>query len=132
MSVVLLGFVVIILRGSAANYWITPAELKSGGALGRQRVAGQVVYNSMNWDRATGQMTFKIKADGEKVVLPVVYRGIVPETFVGDSRVIVEGAMGDRVFEAEAVLVKCPENYLPEKAVGGFFQVFGIEGTLYR
>jgi len=132
MALVITGF---LLRGSSANYYITPAELKQqvGYSGEKVRVAGKVVNNSMKWDEANSTMSFKIRFENEKVVLPVVYQGLVPETFTQDSKVIVEGFLNaSKVFEAEKILVKCPENYLPEKAVGSLFKAGGLEGVLYR
>lgn len=133
MALVVTGF---LLKQSSANYYITPAELKqqvdyNGGE--KLRVAGKVVNNSMKWDEASSTMNFKIRFENEKVVLPVIYQGLVPETFTQDSKVIVEGFLNaNKVFEAERILVKCPENYLPEKAVGSLFKAGGLEGVLYR
>lgn len=130
----LLGLLVIVLRGSPANYWITPAELLSQGAPAGQpvRVAGKIVNRSLNWDQADNQMVFKIKADGEKVILPVVYPGIAPESLVGDSQVMVEGSMEGGKFKAQTVLVRCPNNYATERAVGALFRGLKIEGALFR
>ncbi len=132
--IALLSLLVIVLQGSPANYWITPAELKSRGVNGggQARVAGQVVSNSMDWDRENKQMVFKIRAQGEKEVLPVVYQGFVPDGFVNQSQVIVEGSMNGKSFVAQNLLMRCPDNYLPEKAIGGLFRTLRIEGQLYQ
>ena len=132
---VVLALIVVALRGSGANYWITPAELKTqtqGGAGAPVRVAGRIVNNSLNWDAANSRLVFKIRAPGEKAVLPVAYQGYAPESIVNDSRVIAEGSMEGGTLNAQTVLIRCPENYLPEKAVGEVFRVLKIEGTLYR
>lgn len=135
--IIVFGLVAVglLLKGSGANYFITPAELKERAGYNQEkfRVAGQVVNNSMQWDEANSAMSFKIKYEKEKVILPVVYQGLVPETFTNESKVIVEGFLNaNKVFEAENILVKCPENYLPEKAVGSLFKTTGLEGILYR
>lgn len=132
LALVIGGF---LLRGTSANYFITPAELKEQAGYNQQqfRVAGKVVNNSMKWDEANSTMSFKIRYEQEKVVLPVVYQGLVPETFTNDSKVIVEGVLNPNgVLEAENILVKCPENYLPERAVSALFKSSGLEGLLYR
>jgi cytochrome c-type biogenesis protein CcmE len=130
---VLLGLIVIVLRGSPANYWVTPGELEADGpGFVRTRVAGQVVRNSVDWDGANGQLVFKIKAPGEKVVLPVTYRGYPPDLFTNESDVIVEGVLNGETFSAERVLVRCPENYWPEKATVSLSKALKVEGTLYR
>jgi len=96
------------------------------------RVAGMLVGKTLNWDSANNRMVFKIRAAGERVVLPVSYQGIAPESLVDDSQVIVEGSMDGGAFNAQTLLVKCPDNYLPEKATGAFFKALKIEGSLYR
>lgn len=130
----LLGLLVVVLRGSPANYWITPAELQSQGVAAGQtaRVAGKIVNRSLNWDQANNQMVFKIKAEGEKVVLPVVYPGMAPGALAGDSQVIVEGSMEGGKFKARTILVRCPSNYLSERAVIALFRGLKIEGALFR
>lgn len=96
------------------------------------RVAGMLVRQTLNWDGANNRMVFKIRAAGEKVVLPVSYQGIAPESLVDDSQVIVEGAMDGSTFNAQTLLVKCPDNYLTEQAIGAVFKTLKIEGSLYR
>ncbi len=130
----LLSLLVIVLQGSPANYWITPAELKARGVnwSGQARVAGQVVSNSMDWDRENKRMVFKIQAQGEKEVLPVVFQGFVPDGFINQSQVIAEGSMSGENFIARNLLMRCPDNYLPEKAVGSLFKALRIEGQLYQ
>ncbi len=129
-----LGLLVVVLRGSPANYWITPGELRSrGGAATEQvRVAGTIVDNSLNWDRTNNRMVFKIKAEDEKAVLPVAYAGIPAEGLMTGSKVIVEGSLQGEEFNASTVLVRCPENYLPEKVVTTVFRGLKIEGALFR
>ncbi|MDP1809567.1 MAG: cytochrome c maturation protein CcmE [Actinomycetota bacterium] len=132
--IAIMGLLVIVLRGSPANYWVTPAELQSQGVVAGQpvRVAGKIVNRTLNWDQANNQMIFKIRAEGEKAVLPVVYPGIAPESLVGDSQVIVEGSIEAGKLKAQTVLVRCPDNYLSEKAVGALFRGLKIEGALFR
>jgi cytochrome c-type biogenesis protein CcmE len=128
-----LGLIVIVLRGSPVNYWITPGELEaSGQGAVRTRVAGEVIRDSTEWDGVNGQLVFKIKAQGEKTVLPVVYRGFPPDQFTNESVVIVEGAMNGDTFSADRLLVRCPENYLAEKAAVSVSKALKVEGTLYR
>lgn len=132
--IAVMGLLVVVLRGSPANYWITPTELQSQGAAAGQpvRVAGKIVNQSLNWDQANNRMVFKIRASGESVVLPVAYPGMAPESLVGDSQVIVEGSIEAGKLQARTVLVRCPENYSAEKAVGALFRGLKIEGALFR
>jgi cytochrome c-type biogenesis protein CcmE len=50
--------------------------------------------------------------------LPVHYRDEVPDTFVDNAEVVVEGELGsDGVFAAHTLFAKCPSKY--EAAEGG-------------
>jgi cytochrome c-type biogenesis protein CcmE len=59
--------------------------------------------------------------DGAQVV-PVVYRGIAPDTFTDGVDVVVEGRMGpDGTFHATTLLAKCASRYenAPGSPAGG-------------
>lgn len=136
MLLAALGILVAAGRTSVNNYYVTPAELKAKGEAaytGDSRVAGQVVNNTIDWDGSAQQFKFKIAYPGGKRALNVVYRGFAPDTFQNESKVLVEGRL-DRsgTFIARNILVRCPENYLPERAVGGLSWLLRIEGLLYR
>ena len=53
--------------------------------------------------------------------LPVSYHGIIPDTFVDDAAVVVEGRLQeDGTFVAHELLAKCPSKYeAAETAPGG-------------
>lgn len=97
-------------------YYLTPAELtakiqadpsfKNAGV----KVGARVVPGSI--ERAPGgkEYTFKV-TDGSKT-LPVVYRGIAPDTFTDSVDVVVAGRMGtDGTFQATELLAKCASRY---------------------
>ena len=43
---------------------------------------------------------------------PVVYRGVIPDTFTDSADVIVEGRLGrDGTFQATTLLAKCASRY---------------------
>ncbi len=45
-------------------------------------------------------------------MLPVVYKGVKPDTFEQGESVVAEGRLGsDGVFQASNILVKCPSKY---------------------
>ena len=50
---------------------------------------------------------------GTKNVLPVAYRGLLPDTFKEGAEVVVEGRWdsGQRHFQATNLLAKCPSKY---------------------
>jgi cytochrome c-type biogenesis protein CcmE len=58
-----------------------------------------------------------VMTDGQRT-LPVVYRKEVPDTFLDDSEVVVEGGMRDGTFEAQTLFAKCPSKYESEQKGG--------------
>ncbi len=130
--VAVLGIGVIILRGSVGNYWLTPGEFlaRSGDRGSEARVGGKIVEGTLLTENSL--VVFNIQAAGEEKSMPVSYYGYLPENFSDLSEVIVEGSWRDQVFYADNILVRCPENYLPEKATITAYKALGIEGALYR
>jgi len=125
----------LLYRSSTANYYLTPAELKAKanvGSIGRVRLGGRVISKSVGSDRATGALMFQVgDADGKNGIW-VVYKGIPPNSFDPDANVIVEGVVANGAFEADNLLVKCPNNYLPEKLANGGAQALKVEGLVYH
>lgn len=101
---------------STGTYYLTPTELsgrasadptfyETGVKIGARVVPGSIV-------RAAGgrETSFRI-TDGART-LPVIYRGITPDTFTDSVEVVVEGRLGrDQVFHATTLLAKCASRY---------------------
>jgi len=100
-------------------YYVTVKEYtEKGQPKGRFRVNGKVAPGSI--ERVTGgrQVKFTIKDKDGAATLPVDFSGIIPDTFVDDADVVVEGdRRPDGVFVATTLLAKCPSKY--EAAAGG-------------
>ncbi len=118
-GVLVLGTAGWLMAGSikdTAIYFLTPEELyakvatdpslrETGVKVGAKVVPGSVVRDS------TGRhLSFKM-TDG-KVTYPVVYKGIIPDTFSDSVDVVVEGRLGaDGTFQATTLLAKCASRY---------------------
>jgi cytochrome c-type biogenesis protein CcmE len=80
------------------------------------KLGARVVPGSIQ--RAAGGREYAFQVtDGARVV-PVVYRGIAPDTFTDGVDVVVEGRMDqDGTFRATTLLAKCASRYenAPEK-----------------
>ena len=100
---------------SSATYYYTVSELVVQGdsVYGESvRVKGQVASGSVEHDFASRNLKFAI-AEGEKS-LPVVYQGVVPDTFKVGVDVIVEGKLNsDGIFQAHTLMPQCPSRYDP-------------------
>jgi cytochrome c-type biogenesis protein CcmE len=97
-------------------YYLTPTELTAkleadptfidAGV----KVGARVVPGSIKRDPGGKEYAFQV-TDGSKIV-PVVYRGIAPDTFTDSVDVVVAGRMGkDGTFQATELLAKCASRY---------------------
>lgn len=110
-----LGLLIMISQGfkGAMVYSIDVTELVERGESGRLdglRVVGNVVEGSIQQRPADNYLKFTM-TDG-KTEVPVVYEGIVPDTFGEMGEVTVEGTYrpgGE--FTATFLMAKCPSKY---------------------
>jgi len=116
------GYLMASSISQTGVYYLTPTELSTklasdsslhgvGVKLGARVVPGSI-------QRAAGGREYAfVVTDGAKTV-PVIYRGIAPDTFTDGVDVVVEGRMGqDGTFRATTLLAKCASRYesAPEK-----------------
>lgn len=100
---------------SQANtfYWSIDEILAQGDeAVGKAvKLSGFIVGDSIDWRPEQVELHFALRSeDGQ--VLPVVYRGMKPDTMYDGWEAIVEGRLNaDGVFEADQLYVKCPSKY---------------------
>lgn len=101
------------MEGSTA-YYLTAGELMAGGPSDRLvRVSGLVVGQTIDWDPQ--EMTLRFEIADESGSLPVLYNGIRPDMLQDGTQAVVEGRYTTSgVFEATAVLLKCPSKYVEE------------------
>lgn len=105
----------LILSGfndTTVSYYQKVDELKALGvsAEGRSfRVSGQVVTGSVERAADGLSMTFTIDELGQ--TMPVVYHGIIPDTFKEGAGVLLEGKYAKGRFEATNIMTKCASKY---------------------
>lgn len=90
------------------------AEAAELGARGRQlQVRGVVDYGSVQ--RPDEGLELRFTLTGKDGAVPVVYRGVVPDTFDMAESVTVAGAFAaDGTFQADTLFVQCPSKYEAE------------------
>ncbi|MDQ0324505.1 cytochrome c-type biogenesis protein CcmE [Rhodopseudomonas julia] len=96
-------------------FFYAPSELaeKQVAPGARIRLGGLVAEGSVKREK-DGEVFFSI-TDTAKVV-PVMYRGILPDLFREGQGVVAEGRMEpDGSFHADSVLAKHDENYMPRE-----------------
>lgn len=98
---------------SNAIYYLTLKELNTQRAsmIGQPlRVNAPLDKTSIQFDDKSLTLSFNLVE--ENLVLPVVYKGVKPDTFEQGESVVAEGRLGsDGVFQASSILVKCPSKY---------------------
>jgi cytochrome c-type biogenesis protein CcmE len=94
-------------------YYVTVDEfLEKGAPGGHFRVNGKVRPGSIERLEEGRRVLFTVVDPASQATLPVDFSGIIPDTFVDDADVVVEGKRrADGVFQATTLLAKCPSKY---------------------
>ena len=107
------GFLILNASRDSLIYFYSPSEILEKQGLQEKiiRIGGLVEENSVSYKNST-RIEFNV-TDGNKKIL-VTYIGILPDLFREGQGVICEGklnALG--IFEANRILAKHDENYMP-------------------
>jgi len=107
----------LLLQSFQSNlvFFFSPTEVVQGKApkQGNYRVGGLVEVGSVV--RNGTQVSFQVTDTANK--MDVVYTGILPDLFKEGKGVVAQGKQGaNGVFEADQVLAKHDENYMPPEA----------------
>lgn len=119
IGLVLGGVVAAALLASAAfqesvNYFRTPTQVAAGDVPETRsiRLGGMVAEESIT--REPGSLTVRFTVTDFANNVDVVYTGVLPDLFREGQGVVTRGRVGSNgVFEAEEVLAKHDENYMP-------------------
>ena len=117
--IVIVAFSVLVglsFRGSMV-YYLTVSEFINhppSDADDHFRVNGKVVSGSIQ--KQSGVLGARFEMTDGNGTLPVVFRKELPDTFVDQAEVVVEGRMKDGIFEATTLLAKCPSKYESQKS----------------
>ncbi len=77
------------------------------------KIAGDVVAGSI--DRTKAQMEFDIESGEKRIRIRYIGKEIIPDTFQGGSKALVEGSMApDGIFQARHIEAKCASKYEAE------------------
>jgi cytochrome c-type biogenesis protein CcmE len=93
-------------------YYLTVSEFVEQGATegGNFRINGKVRPGSI--ERLAGGSRVRFVMVEGSAALPVDFEGVIPDTFVDEADVVVDGAMhADGTFHADTLLAKCPSKY---------------------
>ena len=93
-------------------YYLTVSEFTDRGSQEGDnfRINGKVTTGTIHRMPGGSQVRFLMAEGGAS--LPVEFEGIIPDTFVDEADVVVEGHLrSDGTFEANLLLAKCPSKY---------------------
>ena len=96
------------------TFYFDPSQVAAGKAPPSQafRLGGMVSQGSVH--RTPGTMKIEFTVTDFQHDVPVVYTGVLPDLFREGQGVIAHGHLrGDGVFQAEEVLAKHDEKYMP-------------------
>jgi cytochrome c-type biogenesis protein CcmE len=123
---VVLGAAGVLMTGAIQDtgvYFLVPHELEAKVASDPSlvgvgmKIGARVVPGSVVRDASGRQVAFDM-TDG-RATYPVVYRGIIPDTFSDSVEVVVEGRLdATGTFQATTLLAKCASRY--EEAPEGY------------
>jgi cytochrome c-type biogenesis protein CcmE len=108
----IIGYLVYTGIRDTMLYYLTVSELVEGGpqsADGGVRVGGKVLEGSVTWDPKALNLKFVMADDKNR--LPVVYQGVVPDSFKQGQEAIIEGVYNDGVLKASQIMPTCPSKY---------------------
>ena len=110
------GYLMASSIGETGMYYLTPQELATKVAADPTlmqtgvKMGARVVPGSIARTPGGREVAFRV-TDGNHE-FPVVYRGIIPDTFTDSVDVVVEGRLGrDGTFRATTLLAKCASRY---------------------
>jgi cytochrome c-type biogenesis protein CcmE len=93
------------------------------------RIGGLVEAGSVK--RETDGLTVAFKVTDTAKVVPVTYKGILPDLFQEGKGVVARGRLGpDGIFRADQVLARHDENYMPPEAAYALDQAKKSQGSV--
>jgi cytochrome c-type biogenesis protein CcmE len=114
------GYLIFSGLQETTVYYHTVSEVQSGKY--RQtdqgmRISGNVVPGSVERQAKSLGLDFRISDAQGGEPLRVHYQGVVPDNFKEGMAVVVEGKLrpGEKVFDANTILLKCPSKYEKEQ-----------------
>ena len=124
----LIGGIIIVLAigylgfmgftaSATSNYTVSEIMEQGSSVYGENvRIYGEVAPGSVKQESGSFILKFTIvDVEEEEESLPVVYQGVVPDTFTVGNDVVIEGQINpDGVFQAHTLMPKCPSRYVPE------------------
>jgi len=104
---------ILSAMGSNMTYFFSPSDVVAGKSPVNKtiRLGGLVEVGSVKREDDGLTVHFRVTDNAETIA--VVYTGILPDLFREGQGVVSQGKMADGVFQADEVLAKHDETYMP-------------------
>ncbi|UXZ05591.1 cytochrome c maturation protein CcmE [Moraxella nasicaprae] len=128
-AIVAVALILYAIRNQT-DYYFDPTAISTGQAPEDKRIraGGMVVAGSVKRD-PSDQLNIQFQITDFKSVVPVTYRGVLPDLFAENSGVVATGKLQDGVFVASEVLAKHDENYMPPEVAKSLKTEHSERGT---
>lgn len=112
-TAIAVGLILYAMR-QQTDYYFDPTAISAGKAPEDKRIraGGMVVAGSVKRD-PSDPLNIQFSITDYKAVVPVTYRGVLPDLFAENSGVVATGKLQSGTFVASEVLAKHDENYMP-------------------
>ena len=114
VGLALASYLVLNALGDNLSYFFSPTEVHAGKAPDSRtfRIGGMVKPDSVK--RTAGDLTVHFVVTDYNTEIAVAYSGILPDLFAEGQGMIAQGRLStDGSFQADEVLAKHDENYMP-------------------
>ncbi len=111
-----IAFLLVKSSQESSMYYVTLSQLRAKGtSIYNQQLRLAAEFDKTNIVRDNKNLILKFNVIEGKDSLPVVYKGVVPDTFEQGESVVLEGKLTPAgVFEAHSLFVQCPSKYEAE------------------
>lgn len=112
VAVGIIGYLVYTGIRDTMLYYLTVSEVvqnRPQSSNGGIRVSGKVLDGTIKWNAKDLKLRFVMGDD--KTTLPVVYQGVVPDSFKQGREVVIEGVYSDGILKASQIMPTCPSKY---------------------
>ena len=121
LSIVLIGLVMLgtaaalVLTAFEDNlvFFFSPTDLQTKQISPDQRIRIGGLVEEGSWTKSDDGLVSTFRVTDLDNVIPVTYKGVLPDLFREGQGVVAEGRFAQGKFDASEVLAKHDENYMP-------------------
>jgi cytochrome c-type biogenesis protein CcmE len=123
LSIVLIGLVMLgtaaalVLTAFEDNlvFFFSPTDLQTKQISPDQRIRIGGLVEEGSWTKSDDGLVSTFRVTDLDNVIPVTYKGVLPDLFREGQGVVAEGRFAQGKFDASEVLAKHDENYMPKE-----------------